>query len=68
MKLWLVCVSCARRSPIDQIHDPDGTPYAVCAHCLTKNKLHKLRSYEGGPPEFTVIGKWFGDDAPGKTV
>ena len=51
------CVACKQRSRFGHIHDYDGPlPYVVCDYCQTKNRLFRLRTFLGGPPEFVVIG------------
>jgi hypothetical protein len=57
-----VCLGCKRLSRFGEIQDRDRVPYIVCAHCDTKNKLLRLKTFLGGEPEFAVIGIRLDDD------
>jgi DNA-directed RNA polymerase subunit RPC12/RpoP len=51
-----VCMACKKQSPLRSIEDLEAIPYVVCQHCRAKNKLFRLKTFTGGPPEFIVIG------------
>ncbi len=57
-----VCLGCKVQSRIGEIRDEDKAPYVVCAHCGTRNKLLRLKTFLGGAAEYAVIGIRLEDD------
>jgi len=57
-----VCLSCRKLSQLRKVHDGEKAPYVVCAHCETKNKVVRLKTFLDGVPEYAVIGIRLDDD------
>jgi hypothetical protein len=57
-----VCLGCKKLSRFGEIHGSEKAPYVVCAHCRTRNKLLRLKTFLAGAPEFVVIGIRLDDD------
>ena len=57
-----MCLSCKKLSQLGEVRDGEKAPYVVCAHCATKNKVVRLRTFLDGAPEYAVIGIRLKDD------
>ena len=57
-----VCLSCRKLSQLGEVRDGEKAPYVVCAHCETKNKVVRLKTFLDGVPEYAVIGIRLDDD------
>ncbi len=57
-----ICLRCRKLSRLGEVRDTGSALYVVCAHCETKNKVVRLKTFLDGAPEYAVIGIRLEDD------
>lgn len=57
-----ICLGCKKPSRLVEVHDADKAPYVVCAHCGTRNKVLRLKTFLSGAAEYAVVGIRLDDD------